>query len=63
MVFSLKLIISVPIVTDPGASQPTVDSTLILSPVEAVPVRVSLSLVFVDTANSPLTVSGARTML
>ena len=48
---------------EPVFSQPIVEDTLILSPVLSVPVTAFSSLVLVEIANSPLTVSGANTIL
>ena len=48
---------------DPVFSQPIVEDTSILSPEIAVPDRDFASLVLVEIANAPLTVSGARTIL
>ena len=62
-VFSSNVIVSLPIKTEPVFSQPIVEDTLILSPVLSVPVTAFSSLVLVEIANSPFTVSGARTML
>ena len=62
-VFSENVIVSVPIKMEPVFSQPIVEDTLILSPVLSVPVTAFSSLVLVEIANSPLTVSGANTIL
>ena len=62
-VFSLNVIVSVPIKIEPVFSQPIVEDTLILSPVLSVPVTAFSILVLVEIANSPLTVSGASTIL
>ena len=60
---SSNVIVSVPSKIDPVFPQPIVENTLILSPLDAVPETSLVSFVFVDTANSPVTVSGARMML
>ena len=62
-VFSLNVIVSVPIKIEPVFSQPIVEHTLILSSVLFVPVTAFSSLVLVEIAKEPLTVSGASTML
>ena len=62
-VFSLKVIVSVPIKIEPVFSQPIVEDTLILSPVLSVPATDFSSLVLVEIAKEPLTVSGANTIL
>ena len=62
-VFSENVIVSVPIKIEPVFSQPIVEDTLILSPLLSVPETGFSILVLVEIANSPLTVSGANTIL
>ena len=62
-VFSSKVIVSSPIKIEPVFSHPRVDETLILLPVLSVPASGFSSLVLVEIANSPFTVSGASTIL
>ena len=62
-VLELNVIVSSPINTDPVLSHPIVEKTFILSSVLAVPVNVVSRRVLVETLKSPLTVSGASTIL
>ena len=57
------MIVSLPINIDPVLSHPIVEKTFTLSPVLAVPVSVVSRRVLVETLKSPLTVSGANTIL
>ena len=62
-VLALNVIVSLPINIDPVLSHPIVEKTFTLSPVLAVPVNVVSRRVLVETLKSPLTVSGANTIL
>ena len=59
---SSNSIVSSPIKTFPNAGHPTVEKTSILSPPLYVLGNSFSSLVFVEIANVPFTVSGAKTM-